>query len=85
MLKSRFNEEKITPNQYAKELIEDKIYELFEYGWEDELSRFNHDTFKEELTCTERELQQIREQFLKRAKGVLKYLGVDNQYTNEVA
>jgi hypothetical protein len=76
MLKSRYNEDKLTPNQYAKELIEDKICELLEGYWEEELTQTNFDTWEEELTCTEKELEQVREQLEKRTRGVLKYLGV---------
>ena len=76
MLKSKYKDRNITPNQYAKELIEDKIYSLLEGYWEDELIRMNYDTCKDELTCTERELEQVREQLEKRTRGVLKYLGV---------
>jgi len=76
MLKSKYEDRNITPNQYAKELIEDKIWLLLDGYWEEELTQFNYDTFKDELTCTERELRQVREQLEKRTKGVLKYLGV---------
>ena len=76
MLKSRYTEKKLTPNQYAKELIEDKICELLEGYWEEELIKTNFDTWEEELTCTEKELEQVREQLEKRTRGVLKYLGV---------
>ena len=65
MLKSKYNEDMLTPNQYAKELIEDKLYLLLEGYWE------------EELPFTEKELKQVREQLQKRCRSVLKYLGVD--------
>lgn len=77
MLKSKYSEDRLTPNQYAKELIEDKLYLLLEGYWEEELTLINYETFKDELTCTQRELEQVREQLDKRCQGVLKYLGVD--------
>ena len=76
MLKSKYNENKLTPNQYAKELIEDKLYLLLDGYWEEELYQINYDTIENELICTEKELEQVREQLQKRCNGVLKYLGV---------
>ena len=81
MLKSKYNEDRLTPNQYAKELIEDKLYSLLEGYWEEELTQTNFDTWKDELTCTEKELAQVRGQLLKRCTGLFKYLGVNNTYT----
>jgi hypothetical protein len=81
MLKSKYNEDRLTPNQYAKELIEDKLYLLLEGYWEEELNQTNFDTWKDELTCTEKELKQVREQLQKRCTGLFKYLGVNNIYT----
>ena len=81
MLKSKYNEDRLTPNQYAKELIEDKLYLLLEGYWEEELTQTNFDTWKDELTCTEKELEQVREQLQKRCTGLFKYLGVNNIYT----
>jgi|TARA_R110000782_G_scaffold84959_1_gene165400 hypothetical protein len=79
MLLSKYEDKKVTPNQYAKELIEDKIYSLLEGYWEEELTNMNYETCKDELLCTEKELEQVREQLEKRTKGVLKYLGVINK------
>ena len=76
MLKSKYNENKLTPNQYAKELIEDKLYLLLDGYWEEELYQINYDTIENELICTEKELEQVREQLQNRCNGVLKYLGV---------
>ena len=76
MLKSKYNENKLTPNQYVKELIEDKLYLLLDGYWEEELYQINYDTIENELICTEKELEQVREQLQKRCNGVLKYLGV---------
>ena len=60
MLKSKYNENKLTPNQYAKELIEDKLYLLLDGYWEEELYQINYDTIENELICTEKELEQVR-------------------------
>ena len=73
--------EKVTPNKYAKLLILDKIDQLLEGYWEEELTQTNFDTWKDELTCTEKELEQVREQLQKRCTGLFKYLGVNNIYT----
>ena len=71
--------EKVTPNNYAKLLILDKIDELLEGGWEEELEDMDYTTGKAILKCTEKELAEVRKLLRKRAKGVYNYLG----YTRE--
>ena len=67
-------DEKVTPNKYAKALILDKIDQLLEGYWEEEL--INYDG---KLDCTEKELEEVRRLLTKRIKGVYNYLG----YTRE--
>ena len=67
--------EKVTPNKYAKLLILDKIDQLLEGYWEEELDDYNCRTGKAGLKCTEKELAEVRRLLRKRAKGVYNYLG----------
>ena len=71
--------EKVTPNKYAKLLILDKIDQLLEGYWEEELDDYNYRTGNAGLKCTEKELAEVRKMLRKRAKGVYNYLG----YTRE--
>jgi len=48
-------DEKVTPNKYAKALILDKIDQLLEGYWEEDL--INYDG---KLDCTEKELEEVR-------------------------
>ena len=67
-------DEKVTPNQYAKTLILDKVDQLLEGYWEEALINYEG-----ELDCTEKELEEVRRLLTKRIKGVYNYLG----YTRE--
>ena len=71
--------EKVTPNKYAKYLILDKIDELLEGYWVEDLEDYDCLTGKTSLKCTEKELAEVRRLLRKRAKGVYNYLG----YTRE--
>jgi hypothetical protein len=68
---------KITPNQYAKELIVRMLDNL--ETWEEAAigSRYNWDTGEMERTdgITRAEVAKINEMLLKRINGVEKYLG----------
>ena len=70
---------KVTPNEYARLLILDKIDELLNGGWEEDLEDIDYTTGKTHLKCTEKELAEVRRLLRKRAKGVYNYLG----YTRE--
>ena len=74
-----YDGEKVTPNKYAKLLILDKIDQLLEGYWEEELDDYNYKTGNVGLKCTEKELAEVRRLLRKRAKGVYNYLG----YTRE--
>ena len=67
-------DEKVTPNKYAKILILDKIDQLLEGYWEEDLTNYEG-----ELDCTVKELEEVRRLLTKRIKGVYNYLG----YTRE--
>ena len=67
-------DEKVTPNEYAKLLILDKIDGLLDGCWEEGLENYDGT-----LDCTEKELEEVRRLLRKRAKGVYSYLG----YTRE--
>ena len=71
--------EKVTPNNYAKQLILNKIDELLEGYWVEDLEDFDSLTGETSLKCTEKELAEVRKLLRKRAKGVYNYLG----YTRE--
>ena len=74
-----YDGEKVTPNKYAKLLILDKIDQLLDGYWEEELKDIDYTTGKASLKCTEKELAEVRRLLRKRAKGVYNYLG----YTRE--
>ena len=67
-------DEKVTPNEYAKLLILDKIDGLLDGCWAEGLENYDGT-----LDCTEKELEEVRRLLRKRAKGVYSYLG----YTRE--
>ena len=70
----------ITPNNFAKELILDKMDELLQGYWEEALHTYDYDTGKEGLDgMTQKELDEVRRLLAKRVKGVYNYLG----YTRE--
>jgi len=71
----------ITPNNFAKELILDKMDELLAGYWEEALHiTIDYNTGKEGLDgMTQKELDEVKRLLRKRVKGVYNYLG----YTRE--
>lgn len=66
----------ITPNNYAKELILEKIDELLEGCWEEELWNYKYPGGEWCLDgITDKELEKVKELLIKRIKGVYNYLG----------
>ena len=65
---------KKTPNELAKELIADKLDIAVEYWTEDHLLDYE--------AMTEKERNKVHDLVVKRANGVLKYLGFDFYYNN---
>tara|TARA_R100000734_G_C3285619_1_gene78398 strand:- start:626 stop:862 length:237 start_codon:yes stop_codon:yes gene_type:complete len=76
MLISKYNDEKVTANQYAKELILDQLDKLLEGYWAEEFTEFDFE--KGELVhcygVTAKEIEKVNEQLHKRVNGVIKYL-----------
>ncbi len=65
---------KKTPNEVAKELIADKLDIAVDYWTEDHLLDYE--------AMTEKESDAVHDLIIKRANGVLKYLGFDPYYKN---
>ena len=76
MLISKYNDEKVTANQYAKELILDQLNKLLEGYWSEEFSELDYEEGKL-IYChgvTEKEIKKVEETLEKRIDGVIKYL-----------
>jgi len=71
----------ITPNNFAKELILDKMDELLEGYWEEALHiTIDYNTGKEGLDgMTQKELDEVKRLLRKRVKGVYNYLGYNRE------
>ena len=68
MIKCQMTGKKITANQLAKELLADKMEIVLEF-WEESF-------LVETSEMTEKEMQDVHTQLMKRYLGVLKYLGL---------
>jgi len=71
-----YRDEKLTANQVAKEILADKLEIGIEYWVEDCLLEVDK--------LTEKEKQDIQRQLIKRANSIVKYLGLDYEFTQKV-
>lgn len=73
MIKSVFGDKrKLTPNEFAKEILADALIAEMEFYFEKREHQLQN--------ATEREKDEVQKQLKKRAKGLLKYLGLFETY-----
>lgn len=75
MIKCTMTGEKITANQLAKDLLVDRMEIALEF-WQESI------LVNQEL-MTDKELQDVDRQLMKRYMGILKYLNYKYKYTGE--
>jgi len=76
MLISKYNDEKVTANQYAKELIGDRLEELLGGYWSEDLVELDYEkgVLLYNQGVTEKEIQNVDEMLQKRINALIKYL-----------
>ena len=76
MLISKYNDEKVTANQYAKELIGDRLEELLGGYWSEEFTELDYEkgVLLYNHGVTEKEIKKVDEMLEKRINALIKYL-----------